>query len=202
MNYRMLVGLGNPGKGYERNRHNVGFMLLDQLAAGWRCSLNPQGKFRAEWGKVIRGDHQWLLVKPLTFMNASGEAVQRLAAFYQVPPSEILVVYDDLDLPLGAVRCRPDGSSGGHNGMKSIESRLGTRQFPRLRIGIGRDDRGKDATISYVLSDFSKSEKAHLEQSLQRAENLIEEWGNSSLEKAMSLFNGRIQQGEPTGKTN
>jgi PTH1 family peptidyl-tRNA hydrolase len=202
MNYRMLVGLGNPGKGYERNRHNVGFMLLDQLAGGWRCSLNPQGKFRAEWGKVTRGDHQWLLVKPLTFMNASGEAVQRLAAFYQVPPSEILVVYDDLDLPLGAVRCRPDGSSGGHNGMKSIESRLGTRQFPRLRIGIGRDDRGKDATISYVLSDFSKSEKAHLEQSLQRAENLIEEWGNSSLEKAMSLFNGRIQQGEPTGKTN
>jgi PTH1 family peptidyl-tRNA hydrolase len=101
-------------------------------------------------------------------------------------------------LPLGAVRCRPEGSSGGHNGMKSIESRLGTREFPRLRIGIGRDERGKNATISYVLSDFSKSEKEHLGQALERAENLIEEWGNSSLEKAMSLFNGRIQQGEST----
>lgn len=135
-------------------------------------------------------------------MNASGEAVQRLAAFYQVPASEILVVYDDLDLPLGAVRCRPEGSSGGHNGMKSIESRLGTRQFPRLRIGIGRDERGKNATISYVLSDFSRSEKLPLEEALQRAENLIEEWGNTSLEKAMSLFNGRVQQGETTDKIN
>jgi len=202
MNYRMLVGLGNPGKGYEQNRHNVGFMLLDQLAIGWQCALNAQGKFRAEWGKVTRGDYQWLLVKPLTFMNASGEAVQRLAAFYQVPASEILVVYDDLDLPLGAVRCRPEGSSGGHNGMKSIESRLGTREFPRLRIGIGRDERGKNATISYVLSDFSKSEKDLLGQALERAENLIEEWGDSSLEKAMSLFNGRIQQGESTGQKN
>lgn len=202
MNYRMLVGLGNPGKGYERNRHNVGFMLLDRLADYWQCALAAQGKFRAEWGKVTRGNQQWLLVKPLTFMNASGEAVQRLAAFYQVPASEIMVVYDDLDLPLGTIRCRPEGSSGGHNGMKSIESKLGTKQFPRLRVGIGRDERGKSATVSYVLSDFSKSENVHVEQALERAENLIEEWGNTSLEKAMSLFNGRIQQGEATDQTN
>jgi len=193
MNVRMLVGLGNPGSGYEKNRHNAGFMFVDQIATWWKCPLATESKFKADIGKVPRGDHHWLLVKPLTFMNASGEAVQKIAAFYKVEHRNILVAYDDLDLPLGAIRLKPEGSSGGHNGMKSIESRLGTRQFPRLRIGIGRDQRGHQATIKYVLSDFSVSERGILERVLERASDQVEEWERSTLEKAMSLYNGRIE---------
>jgi PTH1 family peptidyl-tRNA hydrolase len=193
MSYRMLVGLGNPGKEYEKNRHNVGFIFQDRLAPYWRCTLSVEGKFRAELGKVSRGDHQWLLVKPLTFMNASGESVAKIARYYKVAASEILVVYDDLDLPLGGLRLKPEGSSGGHNGIKSIESHLGTKSFPRLRVGIGREQRGRQETVRYVLSDFSASEMDLLERVLDRALDQVEEWSKSTLEKAMSLYNGRIK---------
>jgi peptidyl-tRNA hydrolase, PTH1 family len=197
MNYRMLVGLGNPGKEYEKNRHNVGFIFQDRLAAVWRCPLSVEGKFRAEFGKVSRGEHQWLMVKPLTFMNASGESVAKIANFYKVATSEILAIYDDLDLPLGGLRLKPDGSSGGHNGMKSLEAHLGTKSFPRLRVGIGRDQRGRDETVRYVLSDFTVSEMDLLDRVLDRAMDQVDEWGKSSLEKAMSLYNGRIKRNDP-----
>ena len=197
MNYRMLVGLGNPGREYEKNRHNVGFMFLNRLSAIWRCQLSCEGKFRAEFGKVSHGEHQWLLVKPLTFMNASGEAVARISQFYKVAASEILVVYDDLDLPLGALRLKPDGSPGGHNGIKSLESHLGTNAFPRLRIGIGRDAGGREETVRYVLSDFPAAEMDLLDRAIDRALDQVQEWSKSTLEKAMSLYNGRIKRDDP-----
>ena len=198
MSYRMLVGLGNPGKGYEKNRHNVGYMFLDRLALVWRCSLTVESKFRAETGKVAMGGHQWLMGKPLTFMNASGESVSRIARYYKVDSSDVLVIYDDLDLPLGALRLKPEGSSGGHNGIKSVESCLGTKAFPRLRVGIGRDQRGHEETVRHVLSDFPSSEMNLMDQVLDRALEQVQEWSRSSLEKAMSLYNGRINGHDST----
>ena len=192
MIHRMLVGLGNPGREYEGHRHNAGFMMVDQAAAAWGCAMGAQGKFKAILGKVVREDICWLLVKPQTFMNASGEAVQRIAAYFKVLVEDQLVVYDDLDLPLGAIRMKPGGSSGGHNGIKSIESLLGTSQFPRLRLGIGREAGDRQATVRYVLSDFSGKERERFCRALQRALDQVEEWQRSSFEKAMSLYNGRI----------
>jgi PTH1 family peptidyl-tRNA hydrolase len=130
-------------------------------------------------------------------MNASGESVAKIANFYKVATSEILAIYDDLDLPLGGLRLKPDGSSGGHNGMKSLEAHLGTKSFPRLRVGIGRDQRGRDETVRYVLSDFTVSEMDLLDRVLDRAMDQVDEWGKSSLEKAMSLYNGRIKRNDP-----
>ena len=193
----MLVGLGNPGKEYQNNRHNIGFIFLERLAGIWRCALATEGKFRAEVGKVSRGDYQWLMVKPLTFMNSSGEAVAKVAKYYKVASSDILVVYDDMDLALGALRLKPEGSSGGHNGIKSLESHLGTRVFPRLRIGIGRDQRGRQETVRFVLSDFTDSEMELIDRVLDRAMDQVEEWSKSTLDKAMSLYNGRIKRDDP-----
>ena len=144
------------------------------------------------------GGHQWLLVKPLTFMNASGESVSRIARYYKVASSDVLVIYDDLDLPLGALRLKPEGSSGGHNGIKSVESCLGTKAFPRLRVGIGRDQRGHEETVRHVLSDFPSSEMNLMDQVLDRALEQVQEWSRSSLEKAMSLYNGRINGHDST----
>src|SRR5213593_691577 len=141
-NLRLIVGLGNPGREYAGTRHNAGFMALDQLAGRWKVDWTRQKKFAARVATVKRRRQRLILCEPQTFMNASGEAVRAVADYYKAPTHGLLVVVDDADLPLGEVRLRARGSSGGHHGLESIEQQLATRDFPRLRIGIGREEGG------------------------------------------------------------
>ena len=147
---KLVVGLGNPGSAYERTRHNVGFRVLDKLAAkfGWKWS---ERRARAILASGTLGNEKVILIKPLTFMNLSGEAVGELVRWYKVPLQDILVIYDDLDLPVGKVRLRAKGSHGGHNGLDNIIRHIHTNQFPRLRVGIGRPVNHRMETINYVL---------------------------------------------------
>lgn len=146
---KLIIGLGNPGTQYERTRHNVGFRVVDTLAA--KYNLRWERRNRALLANGTIGTKKMVLVKPITFMNNSGEAVSELVHWYKIQPEEILVVYDDLDLPVGQIRLRPKGSAGGHNGLSSIIHHLHTDQFPRLRVGIGRPTNRHIDTIDYVL---------------------------------------------------
>ena len=183
----LLAGLGNPGREYRQNRHNVGFMAVDRLAARLKI------KFTRLEGKalVTKADYQGrrlVLAKPQTFMNLSGQAVGSLVRFYKVPVEQLLVVYDDVDLPFGALRLRMEGGSAGQKGMASIIERLGTQAFPRLRIGIGRPPGRKDAA-AYVLEDFSAQEIEHLAASLDRAAEAILTFVTQGITTAMNQFN-------------
>ncbi|VVA91770.1 unnamed protein product [Arabis nemorensis] len=162
----LIVGLGNPGKKYQGTRHNVGFEMVDALADAEGISMNTVN-FKALFGKGAIGNAPIMLAKPQTFMNASGESVAQIVSFYKVPLKQVLVIYDDLDLPFGKLRLLPKGGHGGHNGMRSIVDRLkGSRDFPRLRIGIGRPP-GKMDTASYVLRQFSRQEQDELDHTFQ-----------------------------------
>ena len=147
----MIVGLGNPGREHSQNRHNIGFMTVDRLAEEHGIALGKV-QSRAVIGSGRIAGRQVILAKPQTYMNRSGDAVGPLVAYYRVPPENVLVIYDELDLPLGALRLRPSGGSGGHNGMKSIINHLG-QDFPRLRLGVGRPA-GRMEAADYVLQDF------------------------------------------------
>lgn len=188
-----IVGLGNPGRQYARTRHNAGFMVLEGLAERWQTSLVAKKKFLARVGLVEKDGRRLLLCQPETFMNASGQAVQSLAAFYRVPAGWILVVLDDADLPLGEIRLRARGSSGGHHGLESIEQHLGTREFPRLRIGIGRAESGAREITDYVLSRFSAAEGKLMDQVMARACDQAECWWQEGIMRAMNQFNGKIE---------
>ena len=170
------MGLGNPGRDYVRTRHNAGFLLLDALAAGWRVEWAARKKFNARVARADRGDRRVFLCEPATYMNASGEAVSALMKFHKVPLAHLLVAVDDADLPLGTLRLRPDGSSGGHHGLESIEQHLGTREYARQRIGIGRDDPAARQITGYVLGQFRPAERELLEKVLQKACEQIECW--------------------------
>jgi len=185
----LIVGLGNPGRQYARTRHNAGFMVLDRLAERWRVSFASKKKFSARVALLDRDGSRLLLCKPETFMNASGEAVKAISAFYRVAPESILTVVDDADLPLGEIRLRPRGSSGGHHGLESIEQHLGTREFPRLRVGIGRHESGAREITDYVLSQFGPDEAELLEKVLTRACDQIECWLSDGILQAMNRFN-------------
>ncbi|RME37722.1 MAG: aminoacyl-tRNA hydrolase [Thermoflexia bacterium] len=183
----LLVGLGNPGVRYARNRHNIGFRCLQQLAARHGLEFNCRQKN----ARIARGTilgQPVLLALPQTYMNDSGRSVGPLVRFYKLPLDHLLVVYDDLDLPLGVLRLRPDGGSGGHRGMQSVIQHLGTSAFPRLRLGIGRPPGGKDPA-DYVLEDFRPEEEPMVEEMLDRALAAIQCWLTEGLEKAMSLYN-------------
>lgn len=182
---RLLAGLGNPGREYAGTRHNVGWMILDRLAASAGVRFVLEKKWRAEVARV----HGLWLVKPQTFMNLSGEAVGAVAAFYRIAPAECLAVYDDKDLPFGVLRLREDGSAGGHNGMKSLISHLGTASFPRLRFGIGAPRAGGPDTIGHVLGGFNESERTLLEKRLDRAVEALNYAARLGFPKAMNLFN-------------
>jgi PTH1 family peptidyl-tRNA hydrolase len=186
----LIVGLGNPGPKYAANRHNVGFHCLGRLAAAHSLSLNKRQK-RAQVALGTIHGQPVVLARPRTFMNESGRAVAPLARFYQVPFERLLIVYDDLDLPLGAIRMRPAGGSGGHKGMRSIIEHLGGQDFPRLRIGIDRPP-GRMDPAAYVLRDFAAKEKPLLEKVLERAVAAIETWLREGVEAAMSQYNGRV----------
>ena len=190
----LLVGLGNPGRQYARTRHNAGFMVVDGLADRWRASLTAKKKFHARVALVERDGRRLLLCQPETFMNASGEAVQAAAAFYRVPAERTLVVLDDADLPLGELRLRPRGSSGGHHGLESIEQHLATREYPRLRVGIGREESGTREITDYVLSEFSAAESELLKTVLTRACDQIECWLREGILQAMNRFNGKVKE--------
>lgn len=165
---RLIAGLGNPGREYESTRHNVGFRWVDELARLYNLSFKNETKFH---GLAARGQlhgHEMLLLKPQTFMNVSGRSVGAMAQFYKIEPAEILVVHDDLDLQPGAARLKLGGGHGGHNGLKDIIAHLGTRDFWRLRLGIGHPGERAEV-VNFVLNDPRKEERALIEQAVQRA---------------------------------
>ena len=187
----LIVGLGNPGAAYAQTRHNAGFLLVEKLAANWKSGWTNEKKFQARVARAERGGNKVLLAEPQTFMNLSGESVGALAQFYQVPLEKILVVVDDADLPLGEIRLRPAGGSGGHHGLESVAQHLGAKNYARLRIGIGRKDEARQIT-GHVLGVFSAAENVLLEKVLERAAGQLECWLDHGLQKAMSQFNGVV----------
>ncbi|MGO8765873.1 MAG: aminoacyl-tRNA hydrolase [Limisphaerales bacterium] len=189
-NVFLIVGLGNPGAGYAKTRHNAGFLLVEKLAADWKCAWANEKKFRARVAQTDRSGKRILLCQPQTFMNLSGETVGAMAKFYQLPLKRILVAADDADLPLGTIRLRASGSSGGHHGLESIEQHLASREFARLKIGIGRQDGLREIT-DHVLGRFDVAEGDTLEKVLDRAARQAEAWLDAGIEKAMQL-NGAL----------
>ncbi len=192
----LIVGLGNPGAKYAQTRHNVGFQFVDTVAARWKVRWANESKFSSAMARTDRGGSTILLLKPQTYMNVSGEAVGPVAAFYKVPAERVIVAVDDADLPLGEIRLRKSGSSGGHHGLESIESHLGTREFARLRIGIGRGADSRREISGYVLAPFSAEETVLVEKILDRAFGQLECCLSESIDKAMSQFNGLIKSPE------
>jgi len=188
----LIVGLGNPGGEYARTRHNAGFMVVQRLAARWQAKWMPDSKFRSRLAKAERVGRVLMLCEPQTYMNQSGAAVAKLTEYFRVPLDRLLVVVDDADLPLGQIRLRPQGSAGGHHGLESIERHLGTREYARLRIGIGRTPNGKREITNHVLGRFKAQESALLEKVLDRAGGQIECWVSEGIRKAMSQFNGAV----------
>jgi len=191
MPIKMIVGLGNPGPRYAQNRHNVGFQIVDELAAQHGLSFDKR-QFKALIASGRIDGQRVLLVKPQTYMNLSGEAVQPLVSYYKIELEDLMVVFDDMDLPVGVIRLRPFGGAGGHNGMKSIINRLGSNRFPRLRVGIGRPP-GRMDPAAYVLQDFSADEESLMAPVRDRAVQALETWLNSGIDAAMNAFNaGKI----------
>lgn len=192
----LIFGLGNPGREYVRTRHNAGFLLVEKLAQDWKLGWTTEKKFRSRLAKTERNGRKFVLSQPQTFMNLSGEAVRSLADFFRMSPQNILLVVDDADLPLGEIRLRANGSSGGHHGLESVEQHLGTRDFPRLRIGIGRRVDGVRQITNHVLGQFGNDEAELLEKILTRAAEQVECWASEGIAKAMSRFNGVVNKEE------
>src|ERR1039458_5400719 len=191
-NLHLIVGLGNPGAEYAQTRHNAGFTLVEKLAVCWKADWTNERKFKARVARAERNGVRVLLCQAQTFMNLSGEAVGALKNFYQLQPqSELLVAVDDADLPLGEIRLRAGGGSGGHHGLESIAQHLGAKTYARLRIGIGRKNEARQIT-GHVLGKFSAAENALLEKVLERATGQLECWVSAGLQKAMCQFNGVV----------
>jgi len=187
---QLIVGLGNPEPKYDQTRHNIGFAAVDALSVSWKIPLAEHRKFQGEYGEgVAPGGCKVRLLKPLTYMNRSGAAIQAVTSWYRLPPDSVLVVYDDMDLPLGKTRLRMSGSAGGHNGMKSAIAYLGTQNFPRLRIGIGKPKDDDSETITHVLGRFSREENKLMSLVLQFVVECTELSLKQGVEKAMNLCN-------------
>ena len=184
----LIVGLGNPGREYRQTRHNIGFMLLDRLAVKLDARFSRL-QTRALVATAFHSENKLILAKPQTFMNLSGHSVQGLLHFYKIPLTNLMVVHDDLDLPLGTIRIRPDGGSAGQKGMASIQERLGTDEFARIRLGIGRPP-GQMQAPDYVLQDFSQMELDLVGQTLDRAVDATLEFVLTGLDTAMNKYNG------------
>ncbi len=188
----LIVGLGNPGRKYRQNRHNVGFLAVDQLARRLGLTFS-RVQSQALLTSAHRGDQKILLAKPQTYMNLSGRAVRGLVRFFRVPLNHLLVVYDELDLPFGVLRMRPAGGAGGHQGMRSVIQELGSNEFPRLRVGVGRPP-GRMDPAAYLLQDFSKEEMELLPPILEEAAESILTFIDHGIQQAMTEFN-RIDRG-------
>lgn len=183
----VIVGLGNPGSKYAGTRHNVGFDFLDRFSKTVSIQVGP-GKGSYYSGTGVYRRNKLILVKPATYMNLSGDAVQQVLHYYKIAPEQCLVCYDDLDIPIGKIRLRPGGSAGGHNGIKDIIQKLGTHNFPRLRIGIG-NDYSKGQQVNYVLSRFSNKEKKIIDETLDTATDAALRFVTDGIDAAMNAFN-------------
>jgi peptidyl-tRNA hydrolase, PTH1 family len=199
-NLYFIAGLGNPGPDYAATRHNIGFVLVDRLAVRWRAAWSLEKKFQARLARVERDGRKVIVGQPQTFMNDSGQAVAAVGRFYQLPAARVLIVVDDADLPLGQLRLRPDGSSGGHHGLESIERQLGTRGYPRLRLGIGRRSEDHREITDYVLGRFEAAERKTVEEVLDRALQQVECWLGEGISAAMNKFNGAVTAPAEKGK--
>ncbi len=187
---KLICGLGNPGREYERHRHNIGFMVVEALLSRARAELN-QEKFQARVGQGTLGSERILFVEPQTYMNLSGRSLAEAARFYKVPVEDILVIHDELDLPFGRLQLKAGGGTGGHNGLKSSVQSLGADGFIRLRFGIGKPEgpNAKERVAGYVLSNFDDGERRQLEELIGRAEDMAETWAREGLATAMNRFN-------------
>ncbi|MGO1061137.1 aminoacyl-tRNA hydrolase [Planococcus sp. FY231025] len=185
---KLIIGLGNPGKAYEQTRHNIGFKVIDYLAMKWNAPLT-QSKFKGMYSVIHRPEGKVMLLKPLTFMNLSGESVGALMDYYNIAVEDIVVIYDDLDLPTGQLRLRQKGSAGGHNGIKSLIQHLGTQEFNRMRIGISRPPSGMKVP-DYVLSRFSEDEIPDMAQAVEKSAEACELWLSKPYLEVMNHFNG------------
>ena len=183
----LIIGLGNPGREYKDNRHNVGFMLIDRLAVRLDARMTRL-QSRALVSSIQFEEHKLILAKPQTYMNLSGDSAQGLARFYKVPLAQVLVAHDDLDLPFGSIRLRPGGGPGGQKGVDSAIKRLGTKEFPRLRIGIGRPP-GRMDPAAYVLQDFPAADMIVLSEMLDRAAEATFTFIREGIQAAMNKFN-------------
>jgi peptidyl-tRNA hydrolase, PTH1 family len=189
---QLIVGLGNPGAKYEGTRHNIGFVVVDALARAWNVPLTENKKFHGWFGEGMAPRSTKIrLLKPSTYMNDSGRAIRAVLDWYKIPPEAVLVVYDDMDLPVGRLRMRLAGSAGGQNGMKSAIAHLGTDKFPRLRIGIGSKSEGRDA-ISHVLGSFAPADKVVMAEVLDLAVGAIDTALHQGVQQSMNLYNNRI----------
>ena len=197
----LVVGLGNPGADYATHRHNIGFRVVDALARTYALPFSRQKSMQAHVAEGQIKGRPVLLAKPKTFMNLSGRAVRRLRSAHDIPLEKTLVIYDDLDLPLGRVRLRPEGGSGGHRGMRSIIDQLCTEAFPRLRVGIGRPPGRMDAA-EYVLRPFDQAENAIIPEIIEQAVAAIEYWLLEGIVSAMDKFNRPIPTLDSTSQEN
>ncbi|QSJ14799.1 aminoacyl-tRNA hydrolase [Nostoc sp. UHCC 0702] len=193
---QLIVGLGNPEPKYNQTRHNIGFAAVDAISRFWQIPLAENRKFQGEYGEgMAPGGGKIRLLKPLTYMNRSGQSIQAVTSWYKLPPESVLVIYDDMDLPLGKTRLRLSGSAGGHNGMKSAIAHLSTQNFPRLRIGIGKPKDTANAdnseSISHVLGKFSPAETQLMSLVLQFVVECVEFSLKQGVEKAMNRCNSR-----------
>jgi PTH1 family peptidyl-tRNA hydrolase len=183
---KMIVGLGNPGKDYKDTRHNIGYMVLEELASRYPVE-KQESRFDAIIGHIRINSEKVLLVKPLTFMNLSGRSVQPLVHWHKLPLEDMMVVFDDMDLPVGSLRIRANGGTGGHKGMASISERLASKEFSRTRVGIGRPERGEAA--DWVLGKFSRDEKEIMQSAVRHAADALETWVKMGIVEAMNTYN-------------
>ena len=187
----LIVGLGNPGSQYEKTRHNMGFRALDLLAKELGCKVD-RAKFRGLTGQAVYGGQKLLLLKPQTFMNASGDSVREAAAFYKLPPERVIVLFDDISLAPGRLRVRGSGSAGGHNGIKSIIAQLGSQDFPRVKIGVGAKPHPDYDLADWVLSGFSAQEEKAVGPALERAGQAALCILEKGVQEAENRFNGAV----------
>jgi PTH1 family peptidyl-tRNA hydrolase len=194
MNQFLFIGLGNPGREYTQTRHNIGFLVIDRLAHRWSVNVEKY-KYKSLMGETRGMAEKRILIKPQTFMNNSGTAVRSFVNFYKPPFSRVMVIFDDLDLPFGTLRIRESGGSSGQNGMKSIIAHLGTEDFPRMRVGIGRPP-GKMDSVDFILDKFRPSELEDLDIILNHCTDAIEMFIKDGIDKTMTFFNKNILNGE------
>ena len=190
-NNYLLIGLGNPGRDYKFTRHNIGFLIIDELSDRWSIKIS-QVKNKALIGSGLYNQSRIILAKPQTFMNLSGQSVVSLIKYYKLPIENTLIIHDDLDLPFGTLRMRPSGSAGGQKGILSVIQMLGSDQIPRLRIGIGRPP-GRMDPVNYVLQRFSTHEEDILKDVIDRACNACQSFMENGIEQSMNRFNQVIQ---------
>lgn len=186
---RIIVGLGNPGPQYAATRHNAGWMVVDELARRWSAPSSRK-RMNAQISEVRRNGDRIVLVMPQTFMNESGKAVREIMGWYKVSPQDTLIIVDDLDIRFGQLRVRPNGSAGGHNGLKSIFRDTGSQEFPRVRVGIGRPRSASGHAVGHVLSKFSKEETADLPKVINTSADAVEMWLDQGLLATMNAING------------